>query len=149
MNLSEHFTLEEAIRSDTATRKGLDNSPSAEVLANMMEAAEQLEVVRRLLDAPIQVTSWYRSPKLNTLIGGSATGAHPEGWAIDFRAPGFGTPLEVCRAVRDSGIKFDQLIYEGAGSGAWVHISFAPRMRQQVLTAAFKANGVSYTAGIS
>lgn len=144
MNLSEHFTLEEAIRSDTATRKGLDNSPSAEVLANMMEAAEQLEVVRRLLDAPIQVTSWYRSPKLNTLIGGSATGAHPEGWAIDFRAPGFGTPLEVCRAVRDSGIKFDQLIYEGT----WVHLSFAPKLRQSVLTAHFGDGPTHYTAGL-
>lgn len=145
MNLSAHFTLAEAIHSETATRKGIDNIPPPEVLANMGEAADGMEEVRAFLDAPIHVSSWYRSPKLNAAIGGSPTGAHPEGWAIDFMAPKFGTPLEICKAILNSNIKYDQLIYEGT----WVHISFAPTTRQMALSATFLGGRVTYSQGIA
>ena len=144
MRLSTHFTLDEATRSQTATRKGIDNMPTPEVIANLTEAAGEMEAVRELLGTPVIVSSWYRSAKLNAAIGGSSTSSHISGWAVDFSAPGFGTPLEVCKAIHASTIKYDQLIYEGN----WVHISFAPDMRQIAMSATFLGGRATYSMGI-
>jgi hypothetical protein len=145
MNLSAHFTLAEATHSELAIRKCIDNTPSAEILANMDEAVDGIEEVRAFLDSPIYVSSWYRSPKLNAAVGSSPNSAHVKGWAIDFIAPRFGTPIEICRAIVNSDIQYDQLIYEGT----WIHISFAPAMRQIVLTAHFVRNQeTTYSKGV-
>ncbi len=144
MNLSPHFTREEAIFSSTAMRNGIDNAPPAEILANMGEAAGHLELVRVLLSRAIHVDSWYRCPALNKAVGGAASSAHMQGWAIDFICPEFGTPLEIVHAIQAEGIAFDQCIQEGN----WVHISFDPQMRGRVLTAHFDAAGkATYTEG--
>jgi putative chitinase len=76
------------------------------------------------------VSSGYRGRALNRAVGGSRTSAHLSGHAVDFNCYGFGDPLAVCRAIAGSDLAFDQLIEEGS----WVHISFDPRMRRQVLT---------------
>jgi len=133
MNLSDHFSLEEATRSDTATRLGISNQPNAQQLENMKVAAIGMEKIRELLASPINVNSWIRLPEVNVAVGGSKVSSHMDGWAIDFTCKGFGTPLEVCKAIEKSNIKFDQMIYEFGDKG-WTHISFAPEMRQQKLT---------------
>ena len=130
MNLSEHFSLEEATHSDTAIRLGINNQPDARQLENMKKAAIGMEQVRALLGKSISVNSWIRLPEVNVAVGGSKVSSHMDGWAIDFVSP-FGTPYAVCKAIEVSGIKFDQMIYE---YGKWTHISFAPEMRQQKLT---------------
>lgn len=132
MNLSEHFTLEEATFSDTAIRLGIDNQPSPKQLGNMQISAQGMEEVRRLLGGlGIKVNSWIRQPALNEAIGGAKVSAHMDGWAIDFLCPSFGDPLTVCKAIEQSEIKFDQLIHE---YGRWTHISFAPECRMQKMT---------------
>jgi len=133
MNLSDHFSLEEATHSDTATRLGISNQPNAQQLENMKVAAIGMEKIRELLASPINVNSWIRLPEVNVAVGGSKVSSHMDGWAIDFTCKGFGTPLEVCKAIEKSNIKFDQMIYE-FGEKGWTHISFAPEMRQQKLT---------------
>jgi len=133
MNLSDHFSLEEATHSDTATRLGISNQPNAQQLENMKVAAIGMEKIRELLASPINVNSWIRLPEVNVAVGGSKVSSHMDGWAIDFVCRGFGTPLEVCKAIEKSNIKFDQMIYE-FGEKGWTHISFAPEMRQQKLT---------------
>ena len=143
IQLTEHFALRELTFSSAAVRLGIDNMPPLPVIANLTVAAMGLERVRKLLNAPISVDSGYRCPELNTAIGGSATSAHMTGFAVDFVCPQFGTPLDVARAIRDSDLQFDQLIYEGA----WVHISFDPKMRGEVLTAHFN-RPTSYTKGL-
>jgi len=130
MNLSEHFSLEEATHSDTAIRLGINNQPDARQLENMKKAAIGMEQVRALLGKSISVNSWIRLPDVNVAVGGSKVSSHMDGWAIDFVSP-FGTPYAVCKAIEASGIKFDQMIHE---YGKWTHISFAPEMRQQKLT---------------
>jgi len=130
MNLSEHFSLEEATHSDTAIRLGINNQPDARQLENMKKAAIGMEQVRALLGKSISVNSWIRLPAVNVAVGGSKVSSHMDGWAIDFVSP-FGTPYAVCKAIEASGIKFDQMIHE---YGKWTHISFAPEMRQQKLT---------------
>jgi putative chitinase len=131
MNLSEHFTLEEATFSQTAVDKHIPNQPDERQLENMKKAAEGMEKVRALLGKPIHVNSWLRLPAVNVAVGGSEKSSHMDGWAIDFRCDGFGDPLAIAKAIAASDIKFDQMIHEFA---RWVHISFAPEMRQQKLT---------------
>jgi hypothetical protein len=132
MNLTDHFTLEELTHSQTAARLGLDNEPPPDVVDALTRTAHGLEMVRVLLQAPILVSSGYRSPKVNRAVGGAANSQHILGEAADFTAPGFGDPTEIVRAIMRSTrpIPYDQLIVE---FGRWVHISFSRSPRHQAL----------------
>ncbi|WP_188063720.1 D-Ala-D-Ala carboxypeptidase family metallohydrolase [Sphingobium sp. KCTC 72723] len=137
--LSKHFSLAEL----TITSSGLNNTPNATQLANLTKTAQAMEAVRTLLGRPIRVNSGFRSAAVNRAVGGSPTSAHAQGYAVDFVCPAFGDPMTICKAIVASGIKFDQLIME---KNRWVHISFDPRMRQQVLSwwgGAYKSGLVS------
>lgn len=134
VRLSPHFTLSEFTMSQTAQRKGLDNTPPPEVVANLREVAQHMEKVRALLgNTPLVITSGYRAPKVNAALGSRSTSAHVKGYAADFICPAFGTPFDICKAIESSALmsEVDQLIHEYAG---WVHISFDPRRRRQVMT---------------
>lgn len=124
--LSPHFSLAEM----THTNTGIPNTPGPIAQARLAHTAGMMEHVRALLGHPIAVASGYRSPMLNSAIGGSPTSDHMNGDACDFTCPDFGTPLEVADAVAKSGLKYDQLILEYG----WVHLSWGPRMRQMQLT---------------
>lgn len=130
MKLSKYFTLEEMVQSQTATRRGLDNTPPEDIKTNLALTCNLADEVRELLGAPILVSSGYRSPAVNAAVGGSQRSAHMRGYAIDFICPGFGTPEAIVNAVYKSKIDFDQIIMEGT----WVHLSFAPTMRREALT---------------
>lgn len=129
MYLSPHFTLEEMLFSQTASRLGIDNTPPAEALDNLRLLAAGLEQVRTLLGRPILISSGYRSPALNEAVGGSLSSAHILGLAVDFTSPP-SQPLAVCKQIEASLIAFDQLIYEHE----WVHFAIGPQRRRQVLT---------------
>lgn len=141
--LSEHFTLAEMVRSSTAERLRIDNTPSNEIIEHLYLCANRLEAVRRLLgNKPIRITSGYRSPRVNRAVGGSTTSSHCFGYAIDFQHPDL-SPYKVCQLIVDNGVRFDQLIHE---FGSWIHISFDPLLRQQPLTIASARQG--YLSGI-
>ena len=144
MNLSIHFTLEEFTRS--VNHPSIDNSPSTEALDNLYETAAGFERIRSVLNKPINLSSGYRSPKLNSAVHGSRYSQHCKGEAGDYTAPQFGTPLQVCRAIVANAefIDFDQLIFEGT----WVHTSFSENPRREVLTAHFDSGRVTYTKGL-
>ena len=145
MQISEHFTLEEFTASQTATRRGLNNTPSPQMIEKLKRTAQKMEQVRALLGKPIFINSAYRSPSVNRAIGGAATSQHCKGEAVDFVAPRFGTPKQICRAIMASNIVYDQLIFEGS----WVHISFADKPRRSNLTAVFRNGTASYLTGIA
>lgn len=137
--LTAHFALEELAATQ---HRDIDNRPPPEVVATLRTTAAQMEQVRRLLgERVISVSSGYRCPELNRAVGGSRTSAHLTGHAVDFNCFGFGPPSAVCRALAESPLRFDQLIEEGT----WVHVSFDPRMRRQVLT---KRPGGGYSLGL-
>jgi hypothetical protein len=141
MTLSEHFTLDEATYSETAIRMHIDNQPDESQLANMKAAAKNLEAVRNVTGA-LHINSWLRLPAVNVAVGGSKVSSHMDGWAIDCSSSAH-SPYELCQFVLRAGIKFDQMIHE---YGRWMHISFAPEMRQQELTI-YKPEG-KYKPGI-
>jgi zinc D-Ala-D-Ala carboxypeptidase len=120
MRLSENFSLEELTASETAARKGIDNTPSEEVIDNLKRLAAALQEVRALLNhRAILVSSGYRSPELNQAVGGSATSDHCKGLAADFICPSYGTPNDIVRAIAASGLSFKQVIRE---FDRWVHL---------------------------
>lgn len=123
MQLSPHFTLEELVRSDTAARLGIDNTPGPGALANLKDLAEKLERVRAILGAPMAISSGFRCLALNRAIGSRDTSAHVLGLAVDFTADKFGSPLAVAQRLADrkAEIGFDQLIHEYR---KWVHLGF-------------------------
>lgn len=121
MQLTPNFHLSEFTTSQTAARRGIPNTPTAQVLESLQHTAEQLEAVRALLAAPLLISSGYRSPELNRAVGGAMSSQHMLGEAVDFTAPRFGTPEEIVDAIKASDIDFDQVILE---FDRWVHISF-------------------------
>lgn len=131
MNLSEHFTLQELIESPTAAKEGIDNTPDAPTIANLKRLCQVLEAVRVQVGAPLLISSGYRSPALNSRIGGVANSAHVRGLAADFTVVGL-SPRQTIELIVDSGLAFDQLILE---FDRWVHLAVSEdRPRRQVLT---------------
>ena len=145
MKLSDHFTLAEYATSETAARRGIDNTPKAAyILANLKRMAAVMEQVRDILGRnSIIVTSGYRCPELNAAIGSGPTSAHIKGLATDFICPGYGVPYDVCNTLvpEVERLGIDQLIYEFS----WVHIGLRDEPRHQILT--LKPGG-GYVAGI-
>ena len=126
MKLSPHFELWEFEVSQTAARKGLNNSVPKELLPNVTRLAEFLEHVRQLLKSPIVISSGYRSLKVNKAVGGSPRSQHLLGLAADFNVPGYSVK-EVCEILSESRLQYDQLINE---FGAWTHISIPEKTKQ-------------------
>ena len=120
MNLSENFTLKELTASVTVARRGIDNTPNAEQVERLRYLAAGLELVRDLT-GPLHVNSGYRSPALNAAVGSKPSSQHLKCEAADVTSLAGLTPLQLCQAVVESDIPFDQIIWE---FGAWMHISF-------------------------
>ena len=119
MKLTSNFSLEEMTVSEIAERKGLDNTPNAPEIANLMRTAALLEQVRSLINKPIIVNSAFRSKAVNDAVGSKDTSQHRIGCAADIRVPGM-TPKQVVEAIMKSDIPYDQIIRE---FDSWTHIS--------------------------
>ena len=141
--LSENFSLSEMVRSQSASRLGLRNIPGHNQTAALtLLCDEVLQPVREHFSAPVNVSSGYRSPRLNTAIGGSTSSQHCKGEAADFTVSGVSN-FEVCKWL-ERHRNYDQLIYE-FGEGGWVHCSFsATRMRNMELSAVRSRGRVRY-----
>ena len=143
MKLSANFSVGELTRSQTATRKGIDNSPNDEQLANLRALCENvLQPIRDHFGKPVRISSGLRVPELNTAIGGSTTSDHCKGMAADIEIPGVDNK-ELAEWIGEN-LEFRQLIleyYDGTPDSGWVHVSYNhDDNKQQVLTAT-KQNG--------
>jgi len=127
MKISDHISYKEAVKSNTALRRGIDNTPGAYEQQNMEIVAEKIfEPLREWVGGPVKINSFYRSPKLNKAIGGSSRSQHCEGRAIDLDDTfGHKTNAEMFNYIKDN-LSFDQLIWEFGDSEnpAWVHVSY-------------------------
>ena len=126
-NISEYITYGEAIKSETAIRKKIDNTPTTEATIAMVNVAEKIfEKVREHFGVPIAITSFYRSPRLNKAVGGSRTSQHVKGEALDMDADKYGkiTNSQIFNYIKDN-LEYDQLIWEYGNydNPAWVHVS--------------------------
>lgn len=148
MNLTEHFTREELEFSQNAVRLGIDNRIPEELMHNAFFLAAFMEQIRVILGSPLIISSGYRCQELNAATGGSSkTSAHMSALACDFVAPGFGNPYAVASKLINSGLRFDQIVHEGA----WVHASpmgAGGMVRNEVLTAKFTDGKPTYYPGL-
>ena len=144
MNLSENFTLQELIYSDTAIRRGIDNKPNDETIENLKIVCENiLEPVREYFKAPVIVSSGYRSVAVCEAVGSSAKSQHTKGQAADFEI--FGIPNKDVADWIVNNIDFDQCILEfwneNEPNSGWIHCSFNSAGNRKQYLKASKENG--------
>ena len=138
MKLTANFGLHEFLRSQTASRDNISMDPPIEVIDNLRRlCVDILQPLRDHLGIPLTISSGFRPPELNALIGGSTTSAHMFGRAADIIVEGI-KPLQVAEAIVSLELPFDQVIHEFKG---WVHVGISDGdIRLQELTAT-KDNG--------
>jgi len=127
MKISNHITYAEAIHSNTAKRKQIDNTPNQTQVDAMKLLAEKIfEPLRKIVGGPIKVNSFFRSVALNETIGGVASSQHCKGQAIDIDdVYGYKSNAEMYKWVKEN-LDFDQMIWEFGTDMQpnWIHISY-------------------------
>jgi len=125
--ISNHITYAESIHSNTAKRKGIDNTPSPVHVETMQLTAKKIfEPLREWVGGPIKVTSMFRSAALNEAIGGAKSSQHMKGQAMDLDdVYGYKTNAEMYHWIKEN-LNFDQLIWEfGTDTNPnWIHVSY-------------------------
>ncbi len=144
MQLSKNFNLVEMTKSQTATRKGIDNTPSAEHQGNLQSLCMHvLQPVRDHFSKVVTISSGYRSPELCTAIGSKITSQHAKGQAADFEI--FGVSNKALADYIDSELHYDQLILEywneSDPNSGWVHCSFSEGQNRKQYLRAYKEDG--------
>lgn len=116
-----NFKISELIYSETAIKNNINNMPDINSLDNLLNLIYYcLQPARELLNAPMTITSGFRNPLVNRLVGGVNSSQHLYGQAADFIIKGM-TPSQIISIIKTSKIEFDQLINE---YDKWVHISY-------------------------
>ena len=144
IRLSEHFTLEEFVRSRKAQARGIKNEPPAEAVEGLKLLVQHiLEPLRLAWGQPIFITSGYRSSRLNSSVGGARNSQHRLGQAADIVADLSLLNYDLGQRIIELGLPFDQLIFEDyyveyvAGRPQhrcrWIHVSYGPRQRREVI----------------
>jgi hypothetical protein len=152
MNLTKNFTLSEMTKSETALRRGMDNTPGdAEVTNMQLLAARVLQPVRDHFTRGVKVNSGFRHPDVNAAVGGSRTSDHTRGMAADIEIPG--VPNHELAEWIKSNLSYTQLILEfytrGVPDSGWVHVSYDPaNLKKQDLTAVKEGGKTVYLPGL-
>jgi len=145
MKISDHVSFKEGVKSNTALRRGIDNTPNRYEQTNMEVTAEKIfEPLREWVGGPIKINSFYRCEELNRAIGGSSRSQHCEGRAMDIDDTfGYKTNAEMFEYIRNN-LSFDQLIWEFGNDNnpAWVHVSYVSEDQNRLrVMKAEKVNG--------
>mgnify|MGYP005630424909 FL=1 len=153
MKITNNFSLGEMIKSSTAIRQGIDNSPNTEHLINLTNlCCNILQPVSNHFKRTVTINSGYRSPSLNKAIGGSKTSHHCFGEAADFEIIGLSN-VELATWIKNN-LMFDQLILEfhikGQPNSGWVHCSYKKDKtnRKKIMTALRVGKKTVYKLGL-
>lgn len=144
MKLTSNFSLAEMVKSDTALRLDMDNTPNEEQLNNLRVLCEEvLQPVREHYGMGVKVNSGFRHPNVNAKVGGSKTSDHCKGMAADIEIPGIPN-ADLAKWIVDH-LTFKQVILEfytpGIPDSGWVHVSYNPEDNKKQVLTAVKQNG--------
>jgi len=144
MKLSNNFSLNELTKSQTAERKGIDNTPSTEHQENLKSLCTHvLQPVRDHFGQVVSVSSGYRSPELCVAIGSKTTSQHAKGEAADFEI--FGISNKELADWIHYNVNYDQLILEywneSDPNSGWVHCSYSENQKRRQYLKAVKVDG--------
>ena len=132
--ISKNISYKESIHSQTAKRKGIENTPNEEQLASMFTIAEMIfQPLRAWVGGPIKINSFFRSPELNSAIGGSKSSQHCKGQAMDLDdVYGHKTNAEMYMYIKEN-LDFDQLIWEFGDdkNPNWIHVSYVDAQKNR------------------
>ena len=132
MRLSPHFDLSEFTRSNTARLLKIDNVPNLQEIENLTNLCiNVLEPARMITNAQVYITSGFRSPTLNHAVGGVPSSQHCKGLAADLRVYTQFYTDNLVSALKET--DFDQLIFEKSGARKWIHVSWSPNPRHQII----------------
>ena len=151
VRLSQNFTLQEYIKSQTALRQGIDNMPNEQHLEKAKLLFENVvQPVRDNFGVTV-INSGYRGPELNEAVGGSDKSQHCKGEAVDIECPGVPN-YDVAKWIHDN-LDFDQLILEfytpAIPDSGWVHVSYKEDANRKSVLTAMKEDGKTvYKAGL-
>jgi hypothetical protein len=143
VRLSQNFTIQEYIKSQTALRQGIDNTPTEEHMGNA--TALFRNVVQKIRDnfGVTVINSGYRGEALNKAVGGSSKSQHCKGEAVDIECPGVPN-YDIAKWIEQN-LDFDQLILEfytpGIPDSGWVHVSYKSEGNRKSVLTAMKENG--------
>lgn len=116
----KNFKYSEVIHSDTAVRRKIDNNITSDSLWNNAEyLAQYLQKIRDNFNQPVIISSWYRSPNINKVVGGSNTSAHASAMAVDFTIKNIDI-FDVFTYIYNTK-NITQLLIEGLGGNSWIH----------------------------
>ena len=152
MNLTANFTLAEMVKSDTALRHDMDNTPGEAEIENLKRLCEQvLQPVRDHFAKGVKVNSGFRHPEVNAKVGGSKTSDHCKGQAADIEIPGVPNG-DLAQWITEN-LDFTQVILEfytpGVPDSGWVHVSYDPQnLKKQALTATKQSGKTVYLPGL-
>jgi len=152
MNLTVNFTLSEMVKSDTALRHDMDNTPGEAEIANLKTLCEKvLQPVRDHFQTGVKVNSGFRHPEVNAKVGGSKTSDHCKGQAADIEISGIAN-ADLAVWIMDN-LEYTQLILEfytpGVPDSGWVHVSYDPaNLKKENLTATKQGGKTVYLKGL-
>lgn len=125
----KYFNINEMIKSDTAEKYNIDNTPSEEIKSNIRSFIDTvLDPIRESYGSPIYINSGYRCSDLNKKVGGAEKSGHLYGFCCDMRVKNskdidaFGKWLG--KYLEERHIKYDELIFEKSGQTKWIHFSW-------------------------
>lgn len=152
MKLSQNFSLAEMTKSETALRKGLENTPGEVEIENLRAlVVKVLQPVRDHFQKGVHVNSGFRHPEVNAAVGGSKTSDHCKGQAADIEIPGVAN-ADLAQWIVDN-LPFRQVILEfytpGIPDSGWVHVSYVEGDNKKQVLTAMKENGKTvYKVGL-
>ena len=140
IQFTKNFSLDELLESQQARRLSIDEQfdPSDAVLKNLEALCKNiLQPLRDTIKMPLSVSSGYRCPRLNTMIGGASRSQHLSGHAADIQCFQLGNE-GLLKKISTMKLPFDQMINEF--NYAWVHISYDPSRNRKEILEAYKNN---------
>ena len=152
MQLTNNFSLAEMVKSDTALRHDMDNTPGEAEIANLKTLCEKvLQPVRDHFQTGVKVNSGFRHPEVNAKVGGSKTSDHCKGQAADIEIPGIAN-ADLAVWIMEN-LTYTQLILEfytpGVPDSGWVHVSYdSANLKKQNLTATKRDGKTVYLNGL-